>query len=191
MSIKQDLRQTCLAIRRALPPDEVVSKSQVIVESLRKTAAFQQAQTVLCYISSKDNEVDTHAFITSVIAAGQTVLAPITESHGILKWARIESLDDLAPTRCGILEPKPASRNIVTPPPDALVIVPGIAFSPDGFRIGYGGGYYDRFLAKHEGISIGLAFELQIVPGFPHEAHDMAVNFVVTEETLYQKDESA
>jgi 5-formyltetrahydrofolate cyclo-ligase len=91
----------------------------------------------------------------------------------------------LVPGPYGILEPRRDTREYVVPPDDAPVIVPGIAFSPAGHRIGYGKGYYDRFLAAHHGLKLGLAYEMQIVPSIPSDTHDVPVDLVITETATY------
>ena len=178
---KAEIRQRCLEARRNLSPEEVAAKSQAIIEGLARLDAFREATTVLCYVSSKDNEVDTHALIESMLAEGRTVLVPIAEPDRTLTWSRLEGLDEVAPSCFGILEPRPECRRPTPPPSDALVIVPGIAFTPGGYRIGYGGGYYDRFLAHHKGPTIALAFDCQLIPAFPRSPHDRRVDAVVTE----------
>jgi len=147
----------------------------------------RDASTVLCYVSSKDNEVDTHGLIAQFVETGRRVFVPIAEPGGIMLWSQLLELDELAPARFGILEPRPESRRISPAPPDALVLVPGIAFSPDGHRIGYGGGYYDRFLAGHEGPAIGLAFDVQIICSWETNEYDIPVKAVVTETRLIQR----
>ena len=168
-----------------MAPEEVASKSRAIRERLERIPAFAEARALLCYVSSKDNEVDTHALIASLLKEDRTVLVPIAESDGRLAWSERRSLDELAPSRFGIFEPRPETRRIVSPPADALVLVPGVAFTRDGRRIGYGGGYFDRFLATYQGLCVGVAFELQIIDDFPSSAHDIPVACVLTESNIY------
>ena len=166
--------------------DDVAAKSRAIVEQLDRLEAVRGAAAVLCYVSSKDNEVDTHGLIERLLGRGAEVLVPVSQPEGVLAWSRIEGLDELVPGRFGILEPKAACLRIASSPPHAAVVVPGIAFAPEGYRIGYGGGYYDRFLAKHPGPKIGLAFACQIIPAFEHGPHDVPVDSVVTENDVYR-----
>ncbi len=186
MATKSETRQKCLATRKNMAPDEVAAKSRAITERLKALDEFRKATTILCYVSSKDNEADTHALIESLLAEGRTVLVPVADREGILLWSRIEGLSELAPARFGILEPRPECRHLTVPPAESPVVVPGIAFTPDGCRIGYGEGYYDRFLAHHPGPGIALAFEVQIVPTFDRNHHDIAVDTIVTEQTVYR-----
>ncbi|NIA15434.1 MAG: 5-formyltetrahydrofolate cyclo-ligase [Nitrospiraceae bacterium] len=183
---KKEIRKERLLARREMPAREAAWRSSEIVARLRSLPVFAEAGSFLCYISSKDHEVDTHELAGWLLVGRKPVLVPIAEPNGRLVWSRIWSLRDLAPGRFGILEPRRAARRIVAPPHDSVCIVPGIAFTPDCHRIGYGGGYYDRFLATYRGAMIGLAYDLQIVSDFQSDAHDIPVDFVVTETTIYR-----
>jgi len=186
---KAETRARYLTARRAMAHGKVAAWSEAILARLRTAPEFRDADTVLCYVSSKDNEVDTHGAIQWLLAEGRTVLVPIAEPEGVLGWSRIEGLDELARARFGILEPRPECRRMTAPPADAVVLVPGIAFAPDGCRVGYGGGYYDRFLAHHAGPAIALAFELQMVDAVDRDPHDVPVDAVVTEKAVYRRAE--
>lgn len=166
---------------------DVIDKSAAIAERLKTLRAFTTARNVLTYVSSKDNEVDTHALIDWMVKNRTNVYAPAAQSDGLLAWSQIESLDQLAPARFDILEPIKDLPRSAVPPEDSVAIVPGIAFTPDCRRIGYGGGFYDRFLATYPGPSIALAFDLQIVDHIDSDPHDIPVDFVVTETQIYRK----
>lgn len=172
-------------MRRGLGAFEVEARSAATIARVRELPPFASAATILCYVASKDNEVNTQPLIETLLAEGRTVLVPIAGKDRILNWSRIESMHELAPARFGILEPRPEFLRITNPPDDSVAIVPGIAFQPDGYRIGYGGGFYDRFLAHYAGVSIGLAFDVQIVESFPIEAHDVPLHYIVTESQAY------
>jgi len=147
--------------------------------------ALEVARVFLCYVSSKDNEADTHPLIEALIQDGITVLVPIAKPKGVLLWSDLHGLEELEPGRFGILEPRAECVRIVEPPEEGVVIVPGIAFSTDCRRIGYGGGYFDRFLATFRGASIGLAFDMQIADDWQSEPRDVPLDFVVTESRIY------
>ena len=183
---KKALRHTILTHRRALSPEEVRLRSARIGNRLSTLAEFSGAQTLLIYVASKDNEVDTIPIIQTALSGEVGILIPIARRNGLMEWSRLQALDELAPSRFGILEPRPETCRIMTPPPDAVVIVPGIAFTPTGQRIGYGGGYYDRFLATHHGPSIALAFDVQLTATFDTEPHDTPVDFLITESQLFR-----
>lgn len=181
---KGALRKRLLDIRRAIAPADYDRKCARIRQTLLSLPEVRDAPTVLTYVSSRDNEVDTQEVIRHLLDAGRAVLVPVTRPERRLIWCPITSLGDLSPGRFGILEPSPERRQPVAPPTDAPVLVPGIAFTPDGYRIGYGAGYFDRFLACHVGVKVGLAFECQIVDAFPRMAHDIAMDLIATEHRL-------
>ncbi|HNR35360.1 MAG TPA: 5-formyltetrahydrofolate cyclo-ligase [Candidatus Hydrogenedentes bacterium] len=181
MTSKDELRRIALAARRALSPEMAAAKSAAIAERVRALEAFQQAPCVLGYVASKDNEVDTRALMDGVLREGRPVLVPVAKPRGIMIWSALRDWNDLAESRFGILEPRAESMRPTTPPPGSVCLVPGIAFSEDGYRIGYGGGYFDRFLAGFDGVSIGLAFREQLYPRWIPEAHDIPVQMLVTD----------
>jgi len=185
---KQGIRGTYLEARRQLDAATVAALSEAIRQRLEEVVEYRRAGAVLSYVASKDNEVDTRPVIAAALGAGRTVLVPIAEPGGGMIWSRIHSLDGLVPSRFGILEPMRSRRRIVRPPADGVVLVPGVAFSENGYRIGYGGGYFDRFLRPYEGIAIGLAYESQIAAGLPVEPHDVPVDLVVTESRVVRPD---
>ena len=184
---KTELRKKYLEARRALSPQDAADRSAAVIERLESLAAFKRARAVLSYVSSKDNEVDTHSLIGRMLNKGRTVLVPIAQPDRAMEWSKLETLDELAPGRFGILEPRMESRRLMAPPPDSIVIVPGVAFTTDGHRIGYGGGYFDRFLASYKGTSIGVAFDLQIMEPIEMLTHDIPVDLVVTESHVYPR----
>jgi len=184
---KAALRKEALARRIAMSPAEAAINNARIAAHLRAMAEYARARTCLFYVSSKHNEVDTHALIRESIAAGKRVLVPIAEPGGLLLWSRLESLAEVAPARFGILEPRAECRRLETPPPEAVAIVPLVAFTPACYRIGYGGGYYDRFLAGFEGVSIGLAFDVQRIDAFTPASHDVPLDYIVTESGVLKR----
>ena len=184
---KAALRAQCLAARRAMPHDQWARDSAAIRRRLLSLPELAGAGPLLSYVSSKDHEVDTHALLQGFLDAQHPVWVPAMRPGRNLAWVPIRSLDDLAPGPFQILEPRPESVPGDPPPDAAPVLVPGIAFTPDCQRIGYGGGYFDRFLARHRGPAIGLAFDLQIIPAFPASPHDIPLALVVTPSRVYRR----
>lgn len=180
-SDKTILRQRLLAERRRLDPADALRRSAAVRDRLWLVPEFLAAKCVFTYVSAKDNEVDTRIVIDWLLAEGREVACPAAAPRHTMAWRQIESLDDLAPGRFGIPEPDAGRCPAIAPGPSTVVLVPGIAFSRNGHRIGYGGGYFDRFLVGFPGTSIGLAYDFQIVNTVPTGPHDIAVNIVVTE----------
>jgi len=188
LRLKRELRRMALDRRRSLGPDEVARSSRAIWGRIEQMDEFSSARCIAFYVSSKDNEVDTHAAIDRCIERDVEVLVPIVErGQRSMIWSRIRSRDVLEPANFGILEPPAEVREPVDPHRAGIAIVPGIAFDDACRRIGYGGGYYDRFMAGFDGLAIAPAHHVQIVPRIYSEPHDLAVARVVTEHATYTR----
>ena len=182
---KSATRRDRLAARRALAPEEAARLGACIFSRVSELPEVAGAECVLANVSSKDNEVDTHALIGWLLSRERLVLVPVAQAGGVLVWSRLFALDELVPQRFGILEPRPGLCRPTPPPPAAVCIVPGVAFTRDGWRIGYGGGYFDRFLVGFPGAKVALAYEVQMVDHIPAASHDIPVDAVVTERAVY------
>ncbi len=179
------LRAKMRAARRALPPEEYTARSQAVAERLVALPEWRLAPAVLAYAASKDNEVDTRPIVEALLAEGRSVYTPIAATDGMMQWSRLAAWGELEPARFGILEPKPNCRRIEPVPEGSLALVPGLAFTRNGYRIGFGGGYYDVFLSHFDGFSVGLAFDMQLLDSLPITEHDQPVDAVVTETAVY------
>lgn len=166
--------------------EAVARLSAAITSRLCALEAVRNADQVLTYVASKDNEVDTKPMIEKLLAEGREVGVPLAEGGGVLSWRRIKSLEEVRRGRFGILEPGAGSEVVESGRCKSLCVVPGMAFDIIGRRIGYGGGYFDRFLSVYTGIAVGLAYDFQVVTSLPHEAHDCMVDAVLTETRLLQ-----
>ncbi|MCX5770613.1 MAG: 5-formyltetrahydrofolate cyclo-ligase [Candidatus Hydrogenedentes bacterium] len=185
--LNAELRTKYLELRRALDPADAARRSAEIIDRLRRLPAFAAARGFLIYVASKDNEVDTKPLIRSLLKHIYPVLVPVAEPGGKLLWSRLHDMADLEPARFGILEPRPDARRVTKPPADSVIVVPGVAFSVDGWRIGYGGGYFDRFLVTYGGPIVALAYDIQIVTHIDNDTHDVPMDFIVTETTTYRR----
>jgi len=144
---------------------------------------YQEAGTIFIYCGTS-NEVDTSIIIKDALKKGKHVALPKTLSLGIMDALEIESMEDLIPERHGILEPKEGSRKI-QPEEIDLALIPCLGFSRDGYRIGYGGGFYDRFLPKGDFTKIIIAFEKMSVEDMPIGSFDHKVDKTITESAYY------
>ena len=186
MNDKKKIRRAILKERQALSLDEVANKSAVICARISAMDAFCRAKTVMLFLPFR-NEVDTRPLIEALWAAGKRVLVPLCQPDVTLIPCRIGQLADLQPGTWGILEPKPECRLPVPAEEIDLVVVPGVAFDSQGNRLGYGGGYYDRFLPrlKPGTPKVAIAFDMQMVPKLESDAYDQAMDLVVTEAGVY------
>lgn len=186
--IKVEIRARALARRRSLSVEDHRRWSAAIAGRLQGLPEFREASMVLSYVSAKDNEADTHGIISELLSESREVWVPRVAPARRLDWLQLRDWAELAPARFGMLEPAGGAPEPLPPPADAVCLTPGIAFTREGYRIGYGGGYFDRFLAGFSGTAIGLAFECQLLDTFPREEYDRRVDLVVTESAVYRCD---
>ncbi len=182
------LRKDILAARNKLTQQEIETKSLAIQQRLLELEQLQKHQAIFVYVSFR-SEVATLSLIDTLIDMGKTVIVPITRiKEKRLDAIRISNrLTDLVPGYCNIPEPKDelCTTALVAPEEIETILLPGSVFDERGGRFGYGGGYYDRFLAEvPTAARIGLAFELQIIEKAPLQEHDELLDLVVTEKRV-------
>ena len=149
---------------------------------------YANAGVVMFYMASI-KEVQTKEAIKVALEAGKTVLLPISNLTGKkLRPARLGSLEDLRKGPFGIMEP--ADRNPFDADQIELVVVPGLSFDEEGNRIGYGLGFYDRFLSNVSALKVALSYESQIIDKVPTEPHDVPVDRIVTESRVIDCDKN-
>lgn len=180
---KDELRQVMVQKRDQMPAHYIYRVHDAICERVMTWSVFQAATCVAIYVSVR-KEVDTHRLIDLALEMGKQVCVPLTQRKGVMVFQEISSFDALQPARFGLLEPAYDAAQIVIPEDLDLVIVPGIAFDKSGNRLGFGGGYYDRYLAHCEAIRVGLAYGFQVVDDIPIEEHDVCVDWLVTEHEV-------
>jgi 5-formyltetrahydrofolate cyclo-ligase len=185
---KRTLRDRVLQARDALPPPERQRAGTVIATTLAERDDFRAAGTVLLALAFR-SEWDTRALLAAGLAAGKIIAAPrVNAASRMLEACQVLDLDrDLAPGFHGIFEPLPHCAPVGLTTID-WVLVPGVAFDPCGYHIGYGGGYYDRLLPmlRRDARRISGAFELQVVDRVPIAPHDLTVDAIVTERRTLQ-----
>ena len=180
---KQCLRRAFRQKRRGLPPAQKAEWDGAIAQSLLAHEAYRDCQTLLVY-SPLVGEIDTRPLIEAAWAAGKTVAAPrcVPDTRD-MKFYRFGAWAELQSGSYGIQEPAAQEGNHITDFAHALCIVPGFSFDEEGYRLGYGGGYYDRFLAQHpQAATVGLCYRDFLAADLPRGAFDKACDFVVTEE---------
>lgn len=175
---KAQLRKQCRAIRKSLGEERRVQASLAIYERIEGWIIFQKSQTILTYMPIK-SEAD---------------LTPLLERHPQKRWVlpRIIPAEDnrmvfhpydahrLVTHPFGMAEPALDSP-VVDSAEIELTLTPGLAFDRLGFRLGYGGGYYDRFLSNFHGVSAGIVFHDLLFDNIPHSAHDIPMHWIITE----------
>ena len=188
MATKTYLRSVLGTCRDRLPKSYGASVSATVQKRLIASPWYAQARTIVLY-AAKNREIETAMIFADAIAAGRVVLFPrVLPSSNELALVRVDDPRDLEPGAFGVAEP---SGSEVVPVADlerALICVPGLAFSPNGQRLGRGGGYYDRLLAqaRPQLPSAGLAYSFQVLDQIPQSPDDRRLDLIFTESALYQ-----
>jgi 5-formyltetrahydrofolate cyclo-ligase len=178
---KEMLRRKYLEIRQLANQHATPSVWAKMREHLWSLPGFSDAKTILLY-SSKDTEAPTTDLIQKALDEGRRVALPIAHAkERTMELSFIRSLDDLVPSSFGVLEPKLSSLSTCAPSEVQCALVPGIAFDLEGYRLGWGLGFYDRFLPSLSCPTIGFCYEAQIAPKLPHEKFDVPVKAIITE----------
>lgn len=181
---KAQLRAALLEARRGIPPVEREALSAAICGRAAGLPAFRAAGTVHAYVGVA-SEVRTLPLLEDAWRAGKRVVCPRMGIDGRLEGRLVRSPEDLVAGPRGLKEPDPETTPLVPAGEIDLVVVPGVGFDRRGGRLGFGGGYYDRFLSATGALRVGLAFSLQIVDGIPQGPGDERVHWIVTErETI-------
>lgn len=174
-SMKRELRRKYLDVRKNIFKRD--KKDEAIFRKVIKEAFVREAKTILIYVSLKD-EVDTRRLITYFLDNGKNVYVPrVCEKE--MDFYRIDSFNDLVEGYKNILEP--VGNEKISDFSKALCITPGVCFNRYGCRIGYGGGFYDRFLSRSGVFSIGVCYKECLCDLEFNEEHDVAVNRVITD----------
>lgn len=180
MPIKEQIRNAMKKRRSELSPEEVRARSDDVIARLTGQEVYRRAGCLASYVSVA-NEVDTHALIHLALDRGKRVAAPVVKANRTLVHREIRSLAELKPSGVGLLEPSGEDGGVVPPHAFDIVLVPGLAFDRAGNRIGFGAGYYDRFLSLSPAFKIGLAYDFQVLDRLPAGPHDIPMDLVVTE----------
>jgi len=177
---KKTLRRQMIAVRRGLVRKRRTEAETVITEALEHFFAEKNITAVLLYASTEE-ECATDGIARMVLASGRILAFPKVCGDEIVFY-RVKELSELRPGYRGIREPSEENEkaNPGKDPAGVVVVVPGCAFSEDGRRLGYGGGFYDRFLAKYPGIyRVGICYAEQLTEDLPVCAHDIRMDRVI------------
>ena len=181
---KQRLRRTIRELERQLSPRYKAESSRAIAARLLAMPEYQAAQTVFCFVGT-EREIDTRSILEDALAAGKHLCVPLCMGEGIMELRAVTDLRQLIPGAYGILEP-PAEAPAVDMDEVDFAILPCVTCNHLGHRLGRGGGYYDRFLARYRGGTVLLCREKLIREEIPLEPRDMPVPWVLTERGLYE-----
>lgn len=180
---KQTLREQLQARRAALTTMQRANMDAAISARVQSLPIYRTCTAVFSYVSVRE-EVDTLALIRAALRDGKPVAVPRCEGRRMVFYI-IDALERLVPGRFGLLEPSPGMEAV--PDSHSVCLVPGLSFDRSGARIGYGGGFYDRFLPNFPGLSIGLCYTpLLSQSPLPVEPHDCRVAIVVSDRGSWE-----
>ena len=180
---KTALRQTLLSTRESFAKIDNKYNNQLITRKLLGLSVVHEARAAFVYVSTT-GEVETHHLIDQLTARGVVVLVPRIRDRVHMRAVRFPGWAAMEPGPLGILAP--ADDTTWSEPID-VAIIPGLGFTLSGERLGFGAGYYDRWLASNGKMTkIGVAFEYQITGRIPHEPHDVPMDLITTESRLIE-----
>ncbi|WP_054635446.1 5-formyltetrahydrofolate cyclo-ligase [Thalassobacillus sp. C254] len=183
---KTDIRKAVRKYFAQLAAEEYTKKCSRVHNQLYRTEQWRQARMIALTLSTK-NEIDTRAVIKKAWSEGKQVAVPkVNPLTHSMTFYKLTSFNQLKEQYAGIQEPDASQAAPVLPEDIQLMIVPGLAFDWGRYRIGFGGGYYDRFLAAHLVPTCALALDFQLFEKLPREEHDKPVDIVLTEEKVFR-----
>jgi 5-formyltetrahydrofolate cyclo-ligase len=177
---KAALRRHLVETIDTLPETYIEESNEGLFNVLITIPEYIASKTVFVYHSIM-REPDTIRFINHSLTVGKTVALPVCFKGGVMEARVVAGLDGLERTKYGLLEPL-SSMTVLPPEGLDFIIVPALTYDRDGFRIGWGGGFYDRYLPRTVGFTCGVARERLLTEHVPREAHDVPVRCVATEK---------
>lgn len=176
---KKELRKELISRRKELEKSYRVISDESIYNKLKDCPEVKAASTILTYIST-EIEVDTIMFIKEILCIGKRVAVPKCEGKN-MRFIVISDFSELKKGAFGI--PEPTGGEEITDFSNSVCVTPALSFNENGFRLGYGGGFYDRFAEKFDGTSIGICYE-SFIGDIPLEKFDRPVDILITDEKI-------
>lgn len=180
---KNEIRDYILNKREKLAKENKSKMDDAIYRNVINCNFFIKSKCIFTYVSF-ENEVYTHSIIKKALSDGKRVCVPkvISKKIGMVA-CEIKSMEELVESKYGILEPV-STNNRVDPKDIDFALIPGLAFDRYGYRVGYGGGFYDRFLRLGSFYKMGLLYDFQIMDNVPKEEFDEKINGLITESEI-------
>ena len=186
MQTKKEIRQQVLQQRRDMEPETVDSLSQIICNRIKEMDEYKNA-TDVCLYMPVNNEVDLTFIFEDAWNTGKRTWLPKTIGHR-MEFRKFTPDTPLSESAFKTLEPE--SDIVLEPGETTLIMMPGVAFSPDGDRLGYGSGFYDKYLEQWQKCTtVAACYDFQIVPEVPTEEHDIKPDFIISEKQYWKKSE--
>ncbi len=185
---KNRLRTECLNLLADYPKDKRSKNTYHITDSLVNHALWKE-QYIIAITLARYPEINTNAIIERGWADGKQIAIPkCRPKTREMDFYLYEEGMELETVYNGLLEPNPDKAKKVNPADIGLMIVPGLAFTPKGYRLGFGGGYYDRFLSAYSGVTVSIAFSEQVTDYLPVESFDVPVDWLLTDRGMHHCD---
>ena len=182
--VKSDLRQSIKRMRSGLDPAVKQRMDNLITDAFLHSTSYTRSDVILTYVST-DIEVGTELIISTSLNEGKRVACPrCIDGTREMYFYFIDSIDDLKPRTFGVREPEADPSRLYDSKGHPICIVPGLSFDRWGYRLGYGKGYYDRFLSRYNGWTVGLCYSSCIQYKLPHGRFDRPVDRLITEKYL-------
>ena len=173
---KTELRKWIRSQKRAMTPEQIETASRILAEKFYATSYYRDAETIYGYLPY-NQEVRTVPILQQALLDGKKVAVPKVYDD-TMRFIYLEDLSAVAPSNMGI--PEPIADEPVASDETSLVLMPGLAFDPKGNRMGYGGGFYDKFLADQPNHpTVALCYAFQMVDEIPTDEYDIPVNCVL------------
>lgn len=180
---KNELRQKYRALRDSFGEEFISKASYSTSNNLQQIEEFVNADTVLLYYPTK-NEISPLPIFEICLKMGKTVAFPVCQKESTtLMFKKVTSLDMFSPSSFGIFEPNEECE-IIIPTEKTICITPALLFSKKGHRLGYGKGYYDRFLKDFNGIAVGFSYSDCVLDFIPHDTYDIPLDMIITESEV-------
>ena len=182
---KKGLRQKMLAMRRALSANETESRSSSLKENILSLPEYKNAKKIMAFLAMK-GESNLDGFIRQALLDGKEVYIPVCLPERQMEAGRLIDMEHFEKGPLG-LRNLPAGYEVTSPESLDLVLIPGLAVSQEGIRLGMGAGYYDRYLAAHPCLpTMAIAFDCQVLDEVPYDEHDIRPQILVTETSVYE-----
>lgn len=185
--MKKEFRKKVISDRNNQSYESLCKNSSIITQKILALDCIKSAKNIMLYLDF-NNEVKTDELIVKLLSLGKTVSSPITikEEKKLIPSQILDLKDGVKIGAYGIREPKPECSPEVEVKDIDVVIVPAVAYDKDCYRLGYGGGFYDRFIERlrEDAITVGIAFDLQIFDSVPKEDHDAQLDYIITESQI-------
>lgn len=185
--MKKEFRKKVINLRKEKDKDFIKHNSDIITDKLLNLDCIKNAKNIMLYLDF-NNEVSTDNLIKKLLNLGKIVSSPITlkEERKLIPSQITDLKNGIQYGAYNIREPKPECSPAINIKDLDVVIVPAVAYDKNCYRLGYGGGFYDRFLEnlRKDAVTIGIAFDLQIFDEVPKEAHDAQLDYIVTESRI-------